>query len=98
MYVSQARIFFPKSPMHDGAIIIINHRIHAAGCLLPIAGVHLDPPFGTRHRSGLAVTMDTDAVSIMISEQRGEVSLAENGKLQVNLDRAQLTTRLHQLL
>lgn len=92
-------IFFNKSPLHDGAVIIKNGRILAAGCLLPIRGdVKLDPPFGTRHKAGLAVTQDTDAVVIIISEQRGEVSLAENGKLEINLDRVSLSQKLNKLL
>lgn len=94
-----ATIFTDKSPLHDGAVVIKDERILAAGCLLPIHGeVKLDPPFGTRHKSGLAITQDTDALSIIISEQRGEVSLAENGKLELNLDRVNLTERLQKLL
>jgi diadenylate cyclase len=92
-------IFFPKTALHDGAVVIQGDRIHAASCLLPITGeVKLGPPFGTRHKSGLAVTRDTDAVVIIISEQRGQVSLAENGKLEVNLERDKLTERLLKLL
>ena|SRR3989344_1216608 len=92
-------LFFPKSPMHDGAVVIKDDRIVAAGCLLPISGdVKLDPPFGTRHKSGLAMTRDTDAVVILISEQRAEVSLAENNKLQVNIDRSKLLSSLEKLL
>ncbi len=92
-------IFFPKTALHDGAVIIKGERIVAAGCLLPIsAEARLDPPFGTRHRSGLAITMDTDAVVILISEERGQVTVAENAKLQIDLDRVELTAVLHQLL
>lgn len=92
-------LFFPKSPLHDGAIIVHDDRIVAAGCLLPISGlVKLDPPFGTRHKSGLAITMDTDAVVLIVSEQRGEVTLAENGKLEVGIDRAKLNERLKKLI
>jgi diadenylate cyclase len=92
-------IFFPKTPLHDGAVIIKGERIIAAGCLLPIsAEARLDPPFGTRHRSGLAITMDTDAVVLLISEERGQVSLAENSKLKIDLDRIQLSAELNKLL
>lgn len=92
-------LFFPKSPLHDGAVIVHDDRILAAGCLLPISGsVKLDPPFGTRHKSGLAITMDTDAVVLIVSEQRGEVTLAENGKLDVAIDRARLNERLKKML
>jgi len=71
----------------------------AAGCLLPItASAKLDPPFGTRHRSGLAITMDTDCVVLLVSEERGKISLAENGKLITNLDRVELANELNRLL
>jgi len=94
-----ANIFFPKSPLHDGAVVLQNDRILAAGCLLPILReVKLDPPYGTRHKSGLSITKDTDAVVIIVSEQRGEVSLAENGKLLVNLPRERLWQILEKLL
>lgn len=94
-----SNLFFPKSPLHDGAIIIKDDRIMAAGCILPISPeVRLDSPFGTRHKAGLSITRDTDAVVILISEQRGAVSLAENGKLEIDLDRANLTERLERLL
>lgn len=92
-------IFFPKSILHDGAVVIKDDRILAAGCLLPIHNeVKLDSPFGTRHKSGLSITQDTDAVVIIVSEQRGEVSLAQNSKLEVNLDRILLSERLQKLL
>lgn len=92
-------IFSPKSPLHDGAVIVSADRIVAARCLLPIhAEVNLDSPFGTRHKSGLAITQDTDALAIIISEQRGEVSLAENGKLDIDIQRSKLIDKLHKLL
>ena len=92
-------IFAKTSPLHDGAAVIGEQRIIAVGCLLPLAPeVNLDPPFGTRHRSAVSITRDTDAVSLIISEQRGEVSLAENRKLFPNLDRIELTQRLERLL
>lgn len=92
-------IFFPKSPLHDGAVIITDERITAAGCLLPVSSeVILDTPFGTRHRSAVSVTLDTDAVVVVVSEQRGQVSLAENGHLHANLERAELSELLNKLL
>ncbi len=85
--------------MHDGAVVIQGDKIVAAKCLLPInAEVKLDLPFGTRHRSGLAITKDTDALVVIVSEQRGEVSLAENGRLHVNLTKNQMTDSLKKLL
>lgn len=92
-------IFFPKNPLHDGAIVVKDGRIMAARCLLPISGeVKLDPPLGTRHKSAIAITKDTDAVVVVISEQRGEVSLAENGKLHINLLKAEMIEKLNKLL
>ena len=94
-----ANLFYPGSPLHDGAVVIKDTKILAAGCLLPLnSEVRLDPPLGTRHKAGLSITKDTDAVVIIISEQRGQVSLAENGKLQLDLDRSKLTEGLQKLL
>jgi diadenylate cyclase len=92
-------IFFPKSPLHDGAVVIQGDHIVAAGCLLPISSeVQVEKGLGTRHRSSLAITRDTDAVVLIVSEERGQVSLAENNHLHKNLDRAELTDRLTSLL
>jgi diadenylate cyclase len=92
-------IFFPKSPLHDGAVVVVGDRILAAGCLLPINGdIKLASKFGTRHRSGLAITHDTDAVVLIVSEQRGEISLAENSRLHSGLSRAEVTGWLQKLL
>lgn len=91
-------IFFPNNPLHDGAVIIKDGRILAAGSLLPIhADVELGS-LGTRHKSGLSITQDTDAISIIVSEERGEVSLAENGKLDLGLDKIKLTEKLNILV
>ena len=92
-------LFSKNSPLHDGAVFIKGDRIIAAGCLLPILDeIKLDPPFGTRHKAGLSATKETDALVIIVSEQRGEVSLAENGKLDINIDRATLTQKLGKLI
>lgn len=90
-------IFFPKNPLHDGAVVVTGERITAAGCLLPISS-EVKLSLGTRHRSALAITLDTDAVTLVVSEERGEVSLTENGKLHLNLDRIQLTQLFQKLL
>lgn len=92
-------LFYPKSPLHDGAVVISSQRIVAAGCLLPITSdVKLPGRAGTRHRSGVAVTRDTDAVTVIVSEERGEVSMAENGRLRWDLSRAELIDALLKLL
>ena len=75
-------IFFKNSPLHDGAMIIGNDRIIAAGCILPVSQ-KLDLPGrpGLRHRAGLGISEQSDAVAIIISEETGGISLAINGKL-----------------
>ncbi len=92
-------IFYPNSPLHDGAVVIAEERICAAKCIIQILPeVKLDPPMGLRHRAGLSITKDTDAAVLIISEQRGEVSLAENGKLNINIERTELIEKLNNLL
>ncbi len=92
-------IFQKYSPLHDGAVVIKNRRILAATCLLPISGeIKLDKKFGTRHRSGLAITKDTDAVVIIVSEQRGEITLAENNKWHNAISKIELMELLNKLL
>ena len=84
-------IFFPDTPLHDGAVIVQGETIAAAGCILPlIAGVPLDASLGTRHRAALGITEETDAVVIVVSEERGVVSLALDGRLTSALDAAKL--------
>ncbi len=78
-------IFNPKSPLHDGAVIIKGDRVVAASCFLPLSDRVLDRRLGTRHRAAVGVTELTDAWVIVVSEERGEVSLAVNGRLVRNL-------------
>lgn len=92
-------IFFPNSPLHDGAVIISGTRVAAASCLLPLT----DRPFlskelGTRHRAALGITEDTDAVALVVSEETGIVSIAHEGKITRRLDRKQLEEILERLL
>lgn len=92
-------VFWKDSPLHDGAAIMVGQRIMAVGCLLPIfSDIKLDLPFGTRHQSGVSVTRDTDAIAIIVSEERGEVSLAENRKLIAKIGRVALREKLDQML
>ncbi len=75
-------IFEPKTPLHDGAVIIIEDRIAAAGCLLPLSSnPNLPPHFGTRHRAGVGITEETDSVSVIVSEETGKISFAKNGMI-----------------
>lgn len=82
-------IFFKNSPLHDGAMIIANGRICAAGCILPVSNSErLSKDFGLRHRSALGLSQETDAKIIIISEERGKISFAHNGiiKRDISID------------
>ncbi len=93
-------IFTPPSPLHDGAVIIRNGRIAAAGCLLPLSmDTEISSDMGTRHRAAIGLTRETDAAVIIISEETGTISLALDGKITRNLDATALSkilTRLFQ--
>ncbi len=79
-------IFFKNSPLHDGAMIIANNQIHAAGCILPVANdLNLNKDLGLRHRSALGLAQETDAKVIIISEERGSISLAYHGEIHVDI-------------
>jgi len=77
-------IFNTKAPLHDGAVIISKGRIMAASCILPLAFVQ-NQQFGTRHRAALGITEESDAIVIVVSEERGEISLAIRGNLARNI-------------
>jgi diadenylate cyclase len=82
-----ASIFHPTSPIHDGAVIIKGNRIAAAGCFLPITlSSELSKALGTRHRAGVGLTEETDAVAIIVSEETGFISMAMDGRLETKLD------------
>ncbi len=86
-------IFFPHNPLHDGAVIIREDKILAAGCLLPLPATHtLGKQFKTRtrHLAALGLAQETDAVIIVVSEETGTISLATEGLLERGLDKAQL--------
>jgi diadenylate cyclase len=80
-------IFHPTSPIHDGAVIIKGNRIAAAGCFLPITlSSELSKSLGTRHRAGIGLTEETDAVALIVSEETGWISMSLDGKLETKLD------------
>ncbi|MBM7562818.1 diadenylate cyclase CdaA [Fusibacter tunisiensis] len=80
-------IFYPKSPLHDGAVVIKNNRIMAAGCLLPLStNKYISKELGTRHRAAMGMTETSDAVIVIVSEETGAISMAVEGKLQRFLD------------
>lgn len=79
-------IFFKNSPLHDGAMIIVDGKIKAAGCILPVAqSLKLSKDMGLRHRSAVGMSKETDAIVIIVSEERGIISVAHNGKISINL-------------
>lgn len=90
-------IFYPKAPLHDGAIIISGGRILAAACILPLA-VAKGQNFGTRHRAALGITQESDAIAIVVSEERGEISVAMKGELARSLDAGRLKQVLNEIL
>lgn len=84
-------IFYPNSPLHDGAVIIRADRVIAAGCVLPLAEtVATGHTLGTRHRAGVGITERTDAIAVVVSEETGQVSIANNGRMVRNLDESKL--------
>lgn len=91
-------IFFPNSPLHDGAVILRDKRLVAAGCTLPLSEIRLAGEMGMRHQAGLGVTEGTDAVSVVVSEQTGTVSVAADGRVYTRLDEARLQGLLARLL
>jgi uncharacterized protein (TIGR00159 family) len=88
-------IFFKNSPLHDGALIIANGEICAAGCILPVAhNAEIPKEMGLRHRSGLGMSIETDATVIIVSEERGSITIARNGKLSIDISAEELQKRL----
>lgn len=75
-------IFFPKSPLHDGAMVIRDGRIYAAGCILPLTKKTVSTALGTRHRAGIGLTEQSDAIVVIVSEETGFISVVHNGVLQ----------------
>ena len=91
-------IFTPPSPLHDGAVIIRNGKIAAAGCFLPLSmDIEISSDMGTRHRAAIGLTQETDAIVIIISEETGTISLALDGKVTRNLDANALRKILQRL-
>lgn len=92
-------IFIPKTPLHDGALIIRQGRIEAASCFLPLSqNPNLSKELGTRHRAGVGVSEESDAVVVIVSEETGKISLALGGELFVNLSPEALKSRLTKLM
>lgn len=91
-------IFYEGAPLHDGAVIIIEDKIFAAGCVLPLtSNKELNPDLGTRHRAGLGITEASDAITIIISEETGFISIARDGKLTRDITKDELESILTDL-
>jgi len=92
-------IFYPNTPMHDGAMIMREGRLHAAGCFLPLsANDEIGRELGTRHRAALGISEVSDAIAIVVSEETGQISVAVNGELKRNRTRGDLATLLEHSL
>lgn len=90
-------IFHPSSPIHDGAIIIRGNRVVAAGCFLPLTlSVDISKSFGTRHRAGIGLTEETDAVVIIVSEETGSITTAIGNRIEKNVDMGSLRDILNE--
>ncbi len=88
-------IFYEGSPLHDGAAIIREGKVHAAGCVLPLTGSQeIGKNLGTRHRAGLGITEHSDALVLIVSEETGIISLARDGKMERYLDRKTVEKQL----
>jgi diadenylate cyclase len=94
-----ATIFRPSAPLHDGAVIIRGDRLSAAACFLPLSmNPVLSTQLGTRHRAGIGITEETDAIAIIVSEETGSISLAVGGAIERDLTVEQLRDRMGTLL
>jgi len=92
-------IFFKNSPLHDGAVIIVGDNIRAARCILPISNKPDIPSFyGLRHRAAAGITEKSDAIAIIVSEQRGKISYSVEGRITGGISPSELSTILENLL
>ncbi len=88
-------IFFPKTPLHDGAMVINGSKVHAAGCFLPLSQeVNLPKELGTRHRAGIGITETISVTSLIVSEETGIISIAQGGKIKRYVDSEMLRQTL----
>jgi len=94
-----ATIFRPSAPLHDGAVIVHGDRVAAAACFLPLSmNPVLSTQLGTRHRAGIGITEETDAIAVIVSEETGSISLAVGGTVERDLTVDQLRERMGELL
>lgn len=83
-------VFYPKTPLHDGAMVIRNGKILAAGCILPLTKKQFNTRFGTRHRAAVGLTEESDAIVVVVSEETGSISVARNGVLTSDISDGEL--------
>jgi diadenylate cyclase len=94
-----SNIFFPKSPLHDGALIVREGRLYAAGCILPLTeSRQISSQLGTRHRAAIGMTENSDAVVLVVSEETGTISIVSKGNIKRELTSAQLRDTLQDYL
>lgn len=92
-------LFFKNSPLHDGAMVISGMRVKAAGCILPVAHDNDIPKaLGLRHRAGLGITQCSDCLAIIVSEETGGISIAENGTFKLRMTAEELERKLTEFL
>ncbi|MFA5004657.1 MAG: diadenylate cyclase CdaA [Candidatus Omnitrophota bacterium] len=91
-------VFTPNNPLHDGALILQHNRISAAGCILPLTDKHeISRLFGTRHRAAIGLSEETDAIIIVVSEERQDISLVYKGRLHKDLGIEELKIRIKEI-
>jgi uncharacterized protein (TIGR00159 family) len=92
-------IFFPNSPLHDGAVIVRGNRLLAANCILPLSDREIPGgKIGTRHQAAIGITEESDAIAVVVSEETNRISVAHSGRLTENLDSERLRRALRSLL
>lgn len=88
-------IFIPNTPLHDGAVVIRDSKVTAAACFLPLTqSKDLSKDLGTRHRAGVGVSEVSDCITLIVSEETGDVSIAKAGKLYRNISKERMTNIL----
>jgi len=90
-------IFVTSSPLHDGAVIVHGDRLVAAGCTLPLSEAPLPAEYGMRHRAAIGLTERSDAVVVVVSEERGVMSISSSGRMVPDLDETRMSRQLHRL-
>lgn len=91
-------IFYPKSPLHDGAVIIVGDKIVSARSTLPVTDDYMTSDFGTRHKAAIGITERSDAIALVVSEETGSISMAVDGKIERRIAEDRVRNRLMALL